>query len=223
MGKRKAAALSEPERLDMMMQYEREALSNGFARVAGVDEAGRGPLAGPITAAAVVLRCPVEGLNDSKQLTSERREELFAALHEGGHAIASMVIEHDVIDRIGIQAANYGAMAQAVNRLYPAPDFLLVDGFAIPGCPIAHKRIIKGDCLSLSIAAASIVAKVVRDRIMVAMDTLYPEYGFARHKGYCTAEHLEALRRHGPCPIHRTSFAHVLEGPPPELFDVEIV
>lgn len=202
-------ASAEQARADGMMRFEREILARGFKRVAGVDEAGRGPLAGPIVAGAVVLAEPVAGLNDSKQLTAARREELWTALNEGGHFVGVAVVSPEKIDRHGIQSANYAAMVQAIAQLDPAPDFLLVDGFSIPGCPLPQKRLIKGDSSSLSIAAASIVAKVVRDHIMNDLDRQYPHYGFARHKGYATREHLNALRRWGPCPVHRQCFAPV--------------
>ncbi len=198
-------------RADAMMQFEREAHAAGFKRIAGVDEAGRGPLAGPIVGAAVVLAEPVPGLNDSKQLTSEQRELLFAELHDGRHAIGVAMLAPEIIDLQGIQAANYSCMAQAAAKIDPSPDFLLVDGFAIPGCRWPHKRIVKGDCLSQSIAAASIIAKVIRDRIMIELDRAYPRYGFAQHKGYGTQAHLDAIKTHGPCPAHRKSFAPVAE------------
>jgi ribonuclease HII len=194
-----------------LMQFEHEAAANGFRRVAGVDEAGRGPLAGPIVAAAVVLAERVAGLNDSKQLTASQRESLYEILMEGPHSIGVAVISEGTIDRHGIQPANYAAMAQAVDALSPRPDFLLVDGFQIRGCPLPQKPIVKGDCLSASIAAASIIAKVTRDRIMDELDERYPMYGFARHKGYATREHLDALSRLGPCPAHRRSFAPLAE------------
>ncbi|MBM3289282.1 MAG: ribonuclease HII [Candidatus Hydrogenedentes bacterium] len=195
------------ESADQLWQFEREMAALGFARVAGVDEAGRGPLAGPIVAAAVVLAHPVAGLNDSKLLTAAQRESLFAQLMEGAHAIGCATVSSEQIDARGIQQANYGAMTEAVHQLAPLPDYLLVDGFTIPGCPVPHLRIVKGDRRSQSIAAASIVAKVTRDRLMLAYDTEFPGYGFAKHKGYGTADHLDAIRRLGPCPIHRRSFA----------------
>lgn len=207
--RRLEAVSGEMARLGRMMQFEREAAENGFVRVAGADEAGRGPLAGPIVAAAVVLREPVPGLNDSKQVPPEQREALCERLLSGGHAVGIAIVPPEDIDRRGIQAANYEAIVRAALALEPAPDFLLVDGFRIPGCPWPHRRLIKGDCRSLSVAAASIVAKVTRDRLMVELDAEYPGYGFARHKGYATLEHLEALQRLGPCPIHRKSFAPV--------------
>lgn len=199
----------EQARLESLLVFEREALDNGFTRVAGVDEAGRGPLAGPVVAAAVVLHEPVPGLNDSKQLSLEERERLYETLTTSGHAIGVSIIPPQRIDAQGIQSANYAAMMEAAARVEPRPDFLLVDGFRIPACPWPHRRIVKGDRRSLSIAAASIIAKVTRDRIMDEMDALYPGYGFARHKGYGTPEHLHALRRLGPCLIHRRSFAPI--------------
>ncbi|MBI5095792.1 MAG: ribonuclease HII [Candidatus Hydrogenedentes bacterium] len=200
---------AEQLRLQRMLEFEDEAHANGFARVAGVDEAGRGPLAGPIVAAAVVLSEPIAGLNDSKQLTEAQREELFTLLHRGDNAIAVTMIDPERIDLWGIQSANYAAMAGSVAKLDPIPEFLLVDGFQIKGCAVPQKSLVKGDSRSLSIAAASIVAKVVRDRTMMELDRIYPEYGFARHKGYGTADHIEAIRRHGPCPAHRKSFAPI--------------
>ncbi len=204
-----AAAEREAARLHAMLEFERQAAENGFLRVAGVDEAGRGPLAGPLAAAAVVLAFPVAGLDDSKKLTEARREELYETLVAGPHAIGVGVVEAGELDRIGLQPANYAAMARAVAALSPPPDFLLVDGFALPGVVQPVLRLVKGDRRSLSIAAASIIAKVTRDRRMKRMDEQWPQYGFGRHKGYGTADHLEALRRHGPCPEHRRSFAPV--------------
>ncbi len=192
-----------------MTEFEREAAAGGFLRIAGVDEAGRGPLAGPLVAAAVILHGPVEGLNDSKQLTEPVREALFSRLFDEGHAIGISVIDATEIDAIGLQNANYKAMADAAGALDPAADFLLVDGFAIKGCPTPLKPIVKGDARSVSIAAASIVAKVTRDRILVELDAAHPEYGFAKHKGYGTKAHLDALNTYGPCPAHRRCFAPV--------------
>lgn len=190
-----------------MLAFETNARDLGFLRIAGVDEAGRGPLAGPIVAGAVILCEAVAGLNDSKQLTHETREALYAKLHASEHCIGVAVVTHEEIDAMGIQRANFAAMARAIAALDPAPDYVLVDGFQVPGMAQPQLRVIKGDARSLSIAAASVVAKVTRDRLMMEYDTLYPGYGFARHKGYGTAEHLEALGRLGPCAIHRRSFA----------------
>jgi len=192
-----------------MSVFERDVWAAGRRRIAGIDEAGRGPLAGPITAAAVVLAEPVPGVNDSKLLSEKRREALFEELMAGPHAIGVEVIEAAIIDANGIQPANYAAMAQAMGQLDPPPDFLLVDGFAIRGCSVPQNPIVKGDRRSQSIAAASIIAKVTRDRIMRELDVQYPQYGFARHKGYGTRAHIEALRQHGPCDAHRKSFAPI--------------
>ena len=192
---------------DVRWQFEREMTALGFERIAGVDEAGRGPLAGPVAAAAVVLAHPVDGLNDSKLLSESQRESFYEQLVNGAHAIGCAIISSQQVDARGIQQANYGAMLDAVQQIAPLPDYLLVDGFKIPGCSVPHLRIVKGDRRSQSIAAASIIAKVTRDRLMVAYDAEFPGYGFAKHKGYGTAEHLDAIRRLGPCPIHRRSFA----------------
>lgn len=192
-----------------MTHFERDALNAGFARIAGVDEVGRGPLAGPIVAGAVVLRRSIAGLNDSKQLTELQRESLYSLIMDGTHAVGIGIVEANEIDRIGIQCANYRAMLEAVEALSPPPHFLLVDGFEIKGYGGPQKRIIKGDARSVSIAAASIIAKVTRDRIMKELALEYPEYGFDRHKGYGTAVHLDALKRLGPAPCHRRSFAPI--------------
>lgn len=202
----------ERRRLDAMLEFERNATGMGFRRVAGVDEAGRGPIAGPIVAGAVVLAGPVAGLNDSKQLSEARREALFEELHAGEHAVGCAVIEAAEIDQMGIQQANYAAMARALSALSPPPDYALVDGFQVPGLAVPQLRLVKGDARSLSIAAASIVAKVTRDRLMRAHAAAYPGYGFDQHKGYGTAAHLDALARLGPCPLHRRSFAPLALG-----------
>ncbi|MFO7974535.1 MAG: ribonuclease HII [Candidatus Hydrogenedentota bacterium] len=187
--------------------FERTAKEQGFIRIAGVDEAGRGPLAGPIVAAAVVLDHPIPDLNDSKQVDAEHRNLFYEMLCAGAHAIGVAVVPPEEIDRISIQSANYAAMYRAVLQLAPPPDYLLVDGFEILGCPIPQCRLVKGDCRSQSIAAASIIAKVTRDRIMEDLHGEFPQYGFAHHKGYATGEHLAAIERCGPCPHHRRSFA----------------
>jgi len=192
---------------EAMLHFERAAQAQGFARVAGVDEAGRGPLAGPVVAAAVVLAEPVTGINDSKQLTWGQREAFFEALTRGAHHIGVAVVPAAAIDQFGIQHANYQAMAQAIAQLSPPPSYLLIDGFRVPGLAIPQERIVKGDSRSQSIAAASIVAKVTRDRLMLEYDAAYPAYGFAAHKGYGTRAHLDAIAENGPCPIHRMTFA----------------
>jgi ribonuclease HII len=191
---------------------EQARLAGERATVAGVDEAGRGPLAGPVVAAAVVLDLSLDwdGLNDSKQLTAAKRELMFARVLTGARAFAWSVAGPRVIDRVNIRRATHGAMANAVALLKLVPDVVLIDGHETVAA-IAHEQlaVIGGDGKCLSIAAASILAKVVRDRIMERLDRVWPLYGFAKHKGYGTAEHMDAIREHGPCPLHRWSFAPV--------------
>ncbi|MBI1238937.1 MAG: ribonuclease HII [Alphaproteobacteria bacterium] len=192
-----------------MVDFRFEARAAG--PVAGVDEAGRGPLAGPVVAAAVILdpgRAP-KGLNDSKKLTPARREALDAAIRERAIAFAVAIVSAAEIDRINIRQASLKAMSEAVRSLSIAPAHVLVDGNALPALPCAGEAIIKGDGLSASIAAASILAKVARDRLMVALADLYPQYGFEGHKGYPSPSHRAALAQYGPCPEHRRSFAPV--------------
>lgn len=198
-------------RIDAMWALEAEAQAAGYAPVAGADEAGRGALAGPLVAAAVVLAHPVPGLNDSKQLTPAQRDRLFDAILEGGHTVSVAWVDAESIDRWGIQQANLMALAQAASGLTPAAAFVLVDGFALPGFPAPHRKVIGGDRRSQSVAAASIVAKVTRDRAMAALDAEFHGYGFARHKGYGTRDHVAALNRLGPSPVHRRSFAPLAE------------
>jgi len=184
------------------------------ATVAGVDEAGRGPLAGPVVAAAVVLDREQRwtGINDSKQLDAEKREVLYARVLSGARAFGWCVIGSRRIDRMNIRRASLEAMRCAVLRMSLAPDLLLIDGLdAVPGLACEQRPVVDADATLLSVAAASVVAKVVRDRIMQRLDRVWPAYGFARHKGYATEEHLEALERHGPCPIHRFSYTPVVE------------
>ena len=181
--------------------------------VAGVDEAGRGPLAGPVVAAAVVLasRARWEGLDDSKQVTPELREALFARVLTEARAFSWAVVGARAIDRQNILRASLEAMRRAVAGLRVAPDLVLVDGhMPVPGIQCEQRAIVDGDARMLSVAAASVVAKVVRDRIMGHLDRVWPQYGFARHKGYGTPEHLAAIASHGPCPIHRYSFSPVV-------------
>ena len=196
------------ERSHPDMSFETEARASGFLHVAGVDEAGRGPLAGPVVAGAAILPEHLEGLpglNDSKQLTAAKREALFAALLERADVHCSVgIASTEEIDRLNILRATHLAMARAVEGLSLRPDFCLVDGLPVP-----HRAIVKGDGRSLSIAAASVLAKVTRDRMMTEADAEFPQYGFAKHKGYGTKVHMEALRKHGPCPLHRRSFAPV--------------
>lgn len=182
--------------------------------VAGVDEAGRGPLAGPVVAAAVVLapHGSWDGLNDSKQVAPDTRELLFARVLSEARAVSWSVVGPRAIDRSNILRASLEAMRRAVGSLRVRPDLVLVDGDRpVPGLGCDQRTIVDGDARMLSIAAASVVAKVVRDRIMGRLDRVWPQYGFARHKGYGTPEHLAALACHGPCPLHRYSFAPVVE------------
>lgn len=190
-----------------MSEFEVRVASSGRTLIAGVDEAGRGPLAGPVVAGAVMLAHTVDGVDDSKKLTEKKRDELFDTLHSGAHLIGVGIVSAAEVDTLGIQQANYRAMLLAAESLEIAPEFLLVDGFSIPGCSIPHERIVKGDQRSQSIAAASIIAKVTRDRLMLELDAQYPEYGFAQHKGYGTKAHLAAISSLGPCAEHRKSFA----------------
>ncbi|MGH9689676.1 MAG: ribonuclease HII [Candidatus Acidiferrales bacterium] len=193
-------------------RYEREARQRGWLRIAGMDEAGRGSLFGPVMAGAVILnpRRRIVGLDDSKKLLPERRQELAERIRE--HAIAWAVAEIDAsrIDAWNIYQASRQAMVAALSRLNPLPDYLLLDAVELD-LPIEQKALIHGDARSVSIAAASILAKVERDQKMEEFDQIYPQYGLAQHKGYCTPEHLDALRRHGPTPLHRFSYAPVRE------------
>jgi len=193
---------------------ERRYRDRGVVPVAGVDEAGRGPLAGPVVAAAVVLpdEFPGEGLDDSKRLTARRRAEWFERL-TGGEALhwSAAAVEPGEIDRINILRATHRAMAEAVRGLGVGPGCCLIDGLPVPDFPWPHEAVVKGDSKSLSIAAASVIAKVTRDRLMEALAEEFPQYGFERHKGYGTKGHLDALRRHGPCRAHRRSFQPVAQ------------
>ena len=193
-------------------RYEREARRNGWLRIAGLDEAGRGSLCGPVVAAAVMLnpRRRIVGLDDSKKLAPERRAELSVLIRR--HALSWSVAEIDSsrIDAWNIYQASRQAMVAAVSQLSPPPDYLLLDAVELD-LPVEQRALIHGDARSVSIAAASILAKVFRDEIMTRLDELYPQYGFAQNKGYATPDHLDALRRHGPTPIHRFSYAPVRE------------
>ncbi len=202
-----------PELEQSRIFFETMARRQGYRAIAGIDEAGRGPLAGPVVAAAVILPEYFElpGLNDSKQLSEKKRNELYPLIHEQAIAVGIGVSRADEVDQINILQATLKGMNRAVARLSVAPDFLLVDGITAVPSRIEQKTLKKGDSRSLSIAAASVVAKVVRDRIMVAYDRLFPEYGFAGHKGYGSQQHRDAVARYGPCVCHRRSFAGVKE------------
>lgn len=196
------------------LRYELEWRGRGHPRVAGVDEAGRGPLAGPVCAAAVLLPDGFEheSLNDSKQLSAAQREEIYEEIiHTRGLAWSMVMVDVEEIDRLNILRATHAAIRRALRELFPAPDCVLLDGRPVPDFPWPCQALVKGDSLSLSIAAASIIAKVSRDRFMIAAARQHPEYGFEKHKGYGTRGHLEALRRHGPCPLHRRSFEPVYQ------------
>lgn len=202
----------ELERQKALRQYERLLHSYGYRMVAGVDEAGRGPLAGPVVAAAVILPKSVrlDGLRDSKCLSPKKRAQLYSAIYCTASAIGVGIVDHEVIDEINILNATRHAMQQAVSSLRPFPDYLLIDALNLPALSFPQSGVIHGDRLSFSIAAASVIAKVTRDRIMEDYHEAYPDYRFDMHKGYGTSEHLEYLRIHGPCPIHRRSFRGVL-------------
>jgi ribonuclease HII len=198
--------------MNCSLAHEKKLRARGFSLIAGIDEAGRGPLAGPVVAAAVML--PVKfthkKLTDSKLLSARQRERIYEELTlHTGICWCVAAVEPTEIDRINILRATHAAMQRAVEQFAPPPDHVLIDGLPVRGFPIAQTALVKGDALSFSIAAASVIAKVTRDRMMLDFDAQFPHYGFAQHKGYGTELHLERLRSHGPCPIHRRSFLPV--------------
>ena len=197
---------AERIRVENMLSYEKE--YSMYLNICGIDEAGRGPLAGPVVAAAVILPKDARILyvNDSKQLSEKKREELYDVIMKEAVSVGVGIASPARIDEINILQADYEAMREAVSKLNPAPDILLNDAVIIPQLEMKQISIIKGDAKSLSIASASIIAKVTRDRMMYEYDKLYPEYGFASNKGYGSQAHIEALKQYGPCPIHRRSF-----------------
>lgn len=201
--------LSLEQQKDFFLRIEREYWRSGTVSVAGVDEAGRGPLAGPVVAAAVIFPPEhfIEGVRDSKLLTEDEREELYARIVAEASAYGIGIVQPEVIDQINILQATYRAMHEAIRSLSVEPSLLLVDGNRFLDMGIPFRTIVDGDALSFSIAAASIIAKVTRDRLMMAYDAQFPGYGFAQHKGYATPQHREAIRRLGLCEIHRRSFA----------------
>ena len=196
----------EKERMYEMFSFERE--YGDHQAICGIDEVGRGPFAGPVVAAAVILPkdCDILYLNDSKKLTERRRELLYEEIMEKAVAVGLGVVSQERIDEINILQATYEAMREAVGKLNPQPEILLNDAVTIPGLSQRQIPIIKGDAKSQSIAAASVVAKVTRDHMMIALDEAYPQYGFASNKGYGSAAHMAALREYGPCPLHRRTF-----------------
>lgn len=198
----------EMARLYAMTEYERQCYAQGYKLVAGIDEVGRGPLAGPVVAAAVILEegVVIPGVNDSKKLSEAKREFLYEEIKSKALAIGVGMAEVELIDEINILNATYVAMKRALETLPIKPDFLLLDAVTLKDVDIPQQGIIKGDALSHSIAAASIIAKVERDRLISSYDSLYPEYKFSKHKGYGTKEHMDCIRRLGLLPVHRRSF-----------------
>jgi ribonuclease HII len=221
----RALSTTELARLHYLSKWERELHSKGYRKIAGVDEAGRGPLAGPVVAASCVLPFGflLEDLNDSKKLTRKRRKELFEELtHHPAVFFALGIVNVATIDCVNILQATFLAMQEAIQKLPNGCDYILFDGNQLPKVSLPHQGIVGGDGLSLSIAAASVIAKESRDRLMDQYHLQWPEYGFDQHKGYGTQKHLEALERFGPCEIHRRSFApinsYLLEGKSAEWY-----
>lgn len=198
----------EIHRYEEMSKYEKDAFKNGYSLIAGVDEAGRGPLAGPVVGAAVILPKGIfiPGLNDSKKLSEKRREQFFDIIKNEALDIGVGIIEHDEIDKINILNAAKKAMVLSLQNLKTGAEIAMVDAEKLDISGVEQISIVKGDTLSISIAAASIIAKVTRDRLMREMDKEYPQYGFLKHKGYGTKEHINAIKKYGICPIHRISF-----------------
>ena len=206
--KREEKLKAEMARIDALKEYERKYETEGY--VCGIDEVGRGPLAGPVVACACILPkdCNILYINDSKKLSKKKREELYDIIMKEAVAVGIGYNSPERIDEINILQATFEAMREAISKLSVTPDILLNDAVTIPGVDIKQVPIIKGDAKSISIGAASIVAKVTRDRLMEDYDKLFPEYGFASNMGYGTAVHIKALKEIGPCPIHRRSFIH---------------
>ncbi len=196
------------KRVGEMNLFERQAYQKGYRIIAGMDEAGRGPLAGPVVAACVILPedTYIEGINDSKLLSENKRESIFDTIKNVSLCWEVGIVDHQTIDRINILNATILAMEKAVRRMSIKPDLLLIDALSLENTHIEQKSIIKGDRRSISIAAASIIAKVTRDSMIAELDSVYPGYGFKKHKGYCTSEHVNAIKKYGLCPIHRMSF-----------------
>jgi ribonuclease HII len=211
--RRRESVQAESRRLEALLHFERVLWRAGIERVAGVDESGVGPLAGPVVAAAVVFPPGTEiaGVDDSKRLDAARREGLAATIRERAASVGVGIAEVEEVDALNVYHAALLAMRRAVEALSEPPQHLLVDAREVPGVAVPQNRFDKGDGINFSIAAASIVAKTRRDALMVALDERYPEYGFAGNKGYGTAEHQEAIRRHGPCPAHRASYGFLRE------------
>ncbi len=204
----------ELKRQTEMLTVENELKIAGYRFVAGVDEAGRGPLAGPVYAAAVILpeNVRIDGINDSKKLSPKKREELFDKIIEMAVSYSIFSVDEGIIDEINILNATHMAMNKAVDSLSTKPDFVIIDGNSINGMTIPHQTLIKGDSKSMSVAAASVLAKVARDRYITEMAEKYPQYGFEKHKGYGTKAHTDAILKYGICPIHRKTFLKKLLG-----------
>lgn len=200
--------MSDFERVQALWQLEHEKMNKGYVHIAGVDEAGRGPLAGPVCVSAVILPTDfyLEGIDDSKKLTEKKRNRLFGEIIQNAIAYNIVLINNDVIDKLNILGATFKGMCDAAAGLAFTPDFVLIDGNCIKGMELPHECIVKGDSKSISIAAASVLAKVTRDRYMEKLDDQYPVYGFKTHKGYPTKAHYEALKKHGASDVHRKSF-----------------
>lgn len=196
-----------------MWEFEHDAIARGYCLIAGVDEAGRGPLAGPVVSGAVILSKDFShnSIDDSKKLTEKKRQDLFPIIRDEAVAVATGICTHQEIDRINILQASLLSMKRAVENLIHTPDFLLIDGKFTIQSKIDQSAIIKGDSKSISIAAASIIAKVTRDAIMTDLHHTYPQYNFAQHKGYPTKAHKAAIKKYGPCPVHRQTFRGVKE------------
>lgn len=205
---------SVPAEIPPSLEFEHLIWQSGITYIAGIDEVGRGPLAGPVVAGAVIFDhyAFIDGVKDSKKLTAKKREELYEIISEKCLAHAVGIVDSTEIDRINIRQATFKAMRMAIGSLSQNPDYLLVDGEELPDKIYPQEALIKGDSRSFSIAAASIMAKVTRDRMMLAFHEKYPQYGFNRHKGYGTAFHREMIKKHGPCPIHRKLFLRKILG-----------
>lgn len=200
--------MNDIERVNEMWAIENEKKAMGYNLIAGVDEAGRGPLAGPVCVASVILPegAYLEKINDSKKLTDKVKDKLYDEIKEKAIAYSIVLVSHEEIDELNILNATFKGMCDAVGELSVKPDFVLIDGNRIKGMEIPHECVVKGDSKSISIAAASILAKVTRDRYMMELDEKYPEYNFKKHKGYPTKDHYEALKKYGASDVHRKSF-----------------
>lgn len=203
--------LNLSKKFQSLLSYDQNLTKKGYKIIGGIDEAGRGPLAGPVVASCVVLdvNSPIFGVDDSKKLSESKREFLFWEIKKNAIAVGIGIVDNKVIDEINILQASLKAMVQAVKNLSIKPDFLLIDGQFCPEIDIPKQAIPGGDSKSLSIASASIIAKVTRDKIMMELDKIYPQYGFCKNKGYPTKEHISAIKKYGPCEVHRKTFAPV--------------